>query len=129
MQTISLETWEVAYNEDTNELRLLLSTSGKDSHLVVLDENMIAEIGVTDSLEVALLAQPISPRDVNIDDEDDDDYGVEDGAYYRLGDADLSGYFTADKEKIVLTFNDDVDRSMLESSIWDMSYVFDYAFL
>lgn len=118
MKFMELETWEVAYSEKANEMRLLLNTATNGSMVIILDGNslplFLEQVGREGAFALRFPAHSIKPRE----------FGEENS--YRLGDEDISSHFLVEGEELVSLFMKEQDRQQLEASIWDMGDVITY---
>lgn len=125
MRYVKLETWEFAYNEAHNELRLLVNSgSSKNAVLFsIVPDNVYAVMEAladpeTDSLE--LTGQPMKQEMVLV-------LGM-DGPYevdstleyaYRIQDDDISEGFNGTKQPYTLFFDDMQGQRMFASTFFD----------
>lgn len=135
MKTLKLETLEIAYNEKSNEIRLLVNSYGVAATLFTLNASNLTEVMETLALpetnKVVLVAQPMKEKSLNTlwwgeEDECNDSYDAErDGFLYHLSNDNLSEYFIGDASPIALLL-DSEDRAMVEMELWALGNVLDY---
>lgn len=129
MTTINLEIWETAYNEDTNEIRLLVNPYSKDAVLVTLDStnltDFLTQLSETSTTTLSavgrsMVAQELIPT--ILDDED----GEEGSFYnYRVSDSDLSSFYTSESRPVEIKVEGS-GLGMLNSTMWNLGPTLDY---
>lgn len=125
MRAVKLETWEFAYNETHNELRLLVNSgSNKDSVLFsIAPENVYAVMEALESPDnesLELVGQPMKPEMMlvlTMEDPYEVDSTLE--YAYRIQNDDVSEGFNGEKQSFKLYFEDQQGQRMFASTFFD----------
>lgn len=129
VKTLKLETLELVYNEQNNEIRLLVNSFGSAATLFVLDAtNLMAfmeEIAQPKTRQTVLVAQPITEQVITVMEDGNDCGELQDGFAYHLSDDDLSEHFNGSSYSATLLL-DSEDRVMVETEMWNLGNILDY---
>lgn len=127
MKTVSLDMWELAYKEDTNELILFINPSDDSAVIFSLNtgnvESFLGKISTVGQKQFVMNGQAMVPMTltvISIDYGDlDEFYGYEETEYNYTLKHDLSRFKIGGVEPYSVEFDSETTRRMLESDVWN----------